>query len=352
VILELPGLVDVHIHLRQPGGEHKEDIRSGSAAALAGGVTMVLAMPNTQPPLVDMEALDRKRALVAQHALCDVGSYLGATETNAAHAASLADQVPGLKIYLDDTYGPLRMRSLPALIAHFRSWPARRPIAVHAEGLSAAMAIGLAQSFGKRLHLCHVSRADEIALVRAAKEAGAALTCEVTPHHLFLTDADARVLGPFGTMRPPLAPQSDVAALWDNLEVVDCIATDHAPHTRDEKEGMSAPPGVPGLETMLPLLLTAISEGRLTQERLIELTYENPRRIFGLPVQTDARVEVELNTRHAIEAENLQTKCGWTPFEGMPVQGRVLEVVLRGQTAYKEGTILVTPGYGRFVVPV
>jgi carbamoyl-phosphate synthase/aspartate carbamoyltransferase/dihydroorotase len=313
---------------------------------------MVLDMPNTQPPLVGMEALDRKRALVAQHALCDIGSYIGATETNAAQAASLADQVPGMKIYLDDTYGPLRMRRLPALITHFRSWPAGRPIAVHAEGLSAAMAIGLAQSFGKRLHLCHVSRADEIALVRAAKEAGAALTCEVTPHHLFLTDADARVLGPFGTMRPPLAPQSDVTALWDNLDVVDCIATDHAPHTRDEKQGTSAAPGVPGLETMLPLLLTAISEGRLALERLIELTYENPRQIFGLPVQTDTRVEVELDTRYAIEAENLKTKCGWSPFEGMPVQGRVLETLLRGQTAYKDGTILATPGYGRFVVPV
>ncbi len=352
MILELPGLVDVHVHLRQPGGEHKEDIRSGSAAALAGGVTMVLDMPNTQPPLVGMEALDHKHALVAQHALCDVGSYIGATETNASHAASLADQVPGMKIYLDDTYGPLRMRSLPALIAHFCSWPAGRPIAVHAEGLSAAIAIGLAQSFGKRLHLCHVSRADEIALVRAAKEAGAALTCEVTPHHLFLTDADARVLGPYGTMRPPLAAQSDVAALWDNLDVVDCIATDHAPHTRDEKEAMSAPPGVPGLETMLPLLLTAISEGRLALERLVELTYENPRRIFGLPVQADTRVKVELNTRYAIEAENLQTKCGWTPFEGMPAQGRVLETVLRGHTAYKDGAIGVTPGYGRFVVPL
>jgi carbamoyl-phosphate synthase/aspartate carbamoyltransferase/dihydroorotase len=178
------------------------------------------------------------------------------------------------------------------------------------------------------------------------------LTCEVTPHHLFLNDADARVLGPFGTMRPPLAPQSDVAALWDNLDVVDCIATDHAPHTRDEKEGTSAPPGVPGLETMLPLLLTAMSEGRLTRERLIELTYENPRRIFGLPFQTGTRVEAELGARYAIEVENLQTKCGWTPFEGMPVQGRVLETVLRRQTAYKDGAILVTPGYGRFVVPI
>ena len=351
-MLELPGLVDAHVHLRQPGGEHKEDIRSGSAAALAGGVTMILDMPNTTPPLVDTAAMDRKRALVERHALCDVGSFIGATVTNADEAASLAGRASGLKIYLDQTYGPLRMHSLSALIAHFCAWPARRPIAVHAEGLSMAVAIGLAQSFGQRLHLCHVSRADEVALIRAAKEAGAALTCEVTPHHLFLTEADARRLGPYGAMRPPLASQADVAALWANLDVVDCIATDHAPHTHSEKESESAPPGVPGLETMLPLLLTAVSEGRLTLERLVELTHDAPRCIFDLPDQAKARVWVELNARHVLESTNLQTKCGWTPFEGMPVRGKVREVVLRGQTAYKDGIISVQPGYGRVVRPM
>jgi dihydroorotase len=351
-MLELPGLVDVHVHLRQPGGEHKEDIRSGSAAALAGGVTMILDMPNTTPPLVDTAAMERKRTLVERHALCDVGSFIGATETNAAEAASLADRASGLKIYLDQTYGPLRMDSLPALIAHFCAWPAGCPIAVHAEGLSMAVAIGLAQSFGQRLHLCHVSRADEIALIRAAKEAGATLTCEVTPHHLFLTEADARRLGPYGAMRPPLASEADVAALWANLDVVDCIATDHAPHTRSEKEGESAPPGVPGLETMLPLLLTAVSEGRLTLERLVELTHGAPRRIFDLPVQSETRIWVEPNARYALESTNLQTKCGWTPFDGMPVRGKVREVVLRGQTACQDGTITVEPGYGRVITPV
>ena len=350
--LELPGLVDVHVHLRQPGGEHKEDIRSGSAAALAGGVTMVLDMPNTQPPLVGMEALDRKRALVAQHALCDIGSYIGATETNAAQAASLADQVPGMKIYLDQTYGPLRMRSLPALLTHFRAWPADRPIAVHAEGLSAAVAIGLAQSFGRRLHLCHVSRADEISLIRAAKEAGAKLTCEVTPHHLFLTEADAQRLGTYGDMRPRLASPADVAALWANLDIVDCIATDHAPHTRAEKEGESPPPGVPGLETMLPLLLTAVSEGRLSLERLIELAHDAPRRIFGLPAQPETRINVDLEARYVLSDENLFTKCGWTPFAGMPVRGRVRHVVLRGQTVYNDSSLTAQPGNGRVIVPL
>jgi dihydroorotase len=350
--LHLPGLIDAHVHLREPGGDHKEDITSGSAAALAGGVTMVLDMPNTYPPLVDAEALALKQELVERGALCDVGLYVGATESNASEVAALGDQAAGLKIYLDQTYGPLRIRNLAALVAHFRAWPANRPIAVHAEGLSAAMAIGLARSFGRRLHLCHVSRADEIALIRAAKGSGAALTCEVTPHHLLLTEADARRLGSYGSMKPPLASADDVSALWANLDVVDCIATDHAPHTRAEKEAESPPPGVSGLETLLPLLLTTVAEGRLTLERLVQLVHEAPRRIFDLPLQPHTHVEVDPDAGYSLSHENLHTKCGWTPFEGMAVQGRIRRVVLRGQTVFEEGEIQVAPGFGQAIKPV
>lgn len=349
--VHLPGLIDVHVHLREPGGEHKEDISTGSAAALAGGVTMLLDMPNTYPPIVDAQALVLKQRLARRRALCDIGFYLGATEANAQEAAGQAGNAFALKIYLDQTYGPLRMRNLAALLAHFRTWPAHRPIAVHAEGLSAAIAIGLARSFGRRLHLCHVSRADEVALIRAAKESGAALTCEVTPHHLFLDEKDIQRLGPYGSMKPPLATAEDVAALWANLAFIDCVATDHAPHTQAEKEGDSPPPGVPGLETMLPLLLTAVSEGRLSLDRLIQLTYETPRRIFGLPVQPDTQIEVDPHVRYTMDPENLLTKCGWTPFDGMVVQGLVRRVVLRGQVAYEEGKIKVTPGFGRVMAP-
>jgi dihydroorotase len=357
--MRLPGLIDVHVHLREPGGEQKETVASGTAAALAGGVTMVLDMPNTYPPLVDAATLALKRDLVAHKALCDVGLFLGATAANAAGAAALAAQAAGLKIYLDQTYGPLRMRSsgdspgrgLAALLAHFSTWPAARPIAVHAEGLSTAIAIGLARSFGRRLHLCHVSRADEMALIRAAKASGAALTCEVAPHHLFLTEADAQRLGSYGAMKPPLATEADRAALWDNLDAVDCIATDHAPHTRAEKEGKDPPPGVPGLETMLPLLLTAVAEGRLTAERLVELTHRAPRRIFGLPLQPDTWVAVDPDARYTLGDEGLHTRCGWTPFAGMAVQGRVTRIVLRGKTVLEDGKVRAEPGFGRVVEP-
>jgi carbamoyl-phosphate synthase/aspartate carbamoyltransferase/dihydroorotase len=350
--MRLPGLIDVHVHLREPGGEHKEDIATGSAAALAGGVTMLLDMPNTYPPVVDAEALSLKHRLAAEKALCDVGFFLGATEENASQAAALAGQAAGLKIYLDQTYGPLRMRNLASLLSHMSTWPSDRPIAIHAEGLSAAMAIGLARSFGRRLHLCHVSLAAEIALIRAAKRSGAAVTCEVAPHHLFLTEADARRLGAYGSMKPPLATEADRAALWENLDVVDCIATDHAPHTSAEKEGQTPPPGVPGLETMLPLLLTAVAEGRLTVERLVELTHDAPRRIYGLPAQPDTWIEVDEHARDTLSRSTLHTRCGWTPFEGMAVQGRIRRVVLRGQIAFEDGQILARPGSGRVITPV
>jgi carbamoyl-phosphate synthase/aspartate carbamoyltransferase/dihydroorotase len=153
-------------------------------------------------------------------------------------------------------------------------------------------------------------------------------------------------------MKPPLGTESDRETLWANLDVVDCIATDHAPHTSAEKEGEKPPPGVPGLETMLPLLLTAVAQGRLTLERLVELTHDGPRRVFGLPAQPDTWVEVDPDAHSTVSAKGLHTKCGWTPFEGMAVQGRVLRVVLRGQTALENGQVQVVPGYGQVVSPV
>jgi dihydroorotase len=358
-LLRLPGLIDGHVHLREPGGEQKEDLDSGTAAALAGGVTLLLDMPNTQPPIVNGQGLATKRRLARQKARCDVGFYLGATTQNAGGAAALAGRAIGLKIYLDQTYGPLRIQApadapgagLAALLAHFRNWPPGRPIAVHAEGLSAAMAIGLARTFGRQLHLCHLSLAAEAALVRAAKAAGMNLSCEVTPHHLFLDETDARRLGTYGQMKPPLASAADVAALWANLEVIDHIATDHAPHTRAEKEGEVPPPGVPGLETTLPLLLNAVAEGRLTLERMVEMVHEAPRRIWGLPRQAETWVEVDRDARYTLGEAPLQTRCGWTPFAGMAVQGRVRRTVLRGQAAYQDGEVLAEAGTGHIVQP-
>ncbi len=343
----LPGLIDPHVHLREPGGTHKEDYATGTAAALAGGITLVLDMPNTYPPTTDAGLLAEKRALAAPGARCDVGLYLGASRDNAAQVAEAAPGAVGLKIYVNETYGPLRIDDLSTLMAHFRAWPKGKPIAVHAEGLAVAQVIALGILYGQRVHFCHVSRKAEIELIAHARQKGARITCEVTPHHLFLTEADADRLGPFGQMRPSLATPYDQFALWTHLDFVDCIATDHAPHTVEEKRGVPPPPGVPGLETLLPLMLTAVVEKRLSLERLIELTVTNPARIFGLSGQPDTWVEVEIGPTWEITEQGLFTKCGWTPFAGMPVRGRVLRTCLRGVIAYEEGRILAKPGQGR-----
>jgi carbamoyl-phosphate synthase/aspartate carbamoyltransferase/dihydroorotase len=315
---------------------------------LAGGVVAVLDMPNNAPPTVNGQRLSEKAQSASEKAHCDFGFYLGATEDNVSEGVPLSHRVAGLKIYLDQTYGPLKMTNLAALMAHFRSWPADKPIAVHAEGLAMAAAIALARLYGKRLHICHVSRKAEIELIRKAKESWGAtwLTCEVTPHHLFLTQADAVRLGSLAHVKPPLGTEEDRAALWDK-DIVDVIASDHAPHTVAEKEGPEPPPGVPGLETMLPLLLTAVADGRLSWERLIELTSENPARIFGLKRDERTYIEVDPDDRYVLSGSSLRTKCGWTPFEGTAVRGRVARVYLQGVLAYADGQVLVQPGFGR-----
>ncbi len=343
----LPGLIDAHVHLREPGGTHKEDLTTGTAAALAGGFTIVLDMPNNTPPIVNAASLHAKRELAAGRIRCDVGFYLGASAAGPLPDEGAAAASAGLKVYLDATFGPLRVTDLGRLQAHVAHWPRQKPILFHAEGLSVALAIALGHLWQKPIHLCHISRADEIHLVRRAKERGLAVTCEVTAHHLFLTDADAARLGPLADMRPRLASEADRAALWEHLDVVDIIATDHAPHTLGEKAGPNPPPGVPGLETALPLLLTAVAEGRLRLERLVDLLHTNPRRIFGLPEQPQTWVEVNTDTRWEISRAGLHTKCGWTPFEGWLVQGRVARVVLRGSGAFEDGQILARPGAGR-----
>ena len=209
--LRLPGLIDVHVHLRDPGATHKEDFSTGTAAALAGGVVAVLDMPNNTLPTVNGQRLSEKAQSASEKAYCDFGFYLGATEDNVGDGVTLSHRVAGLKIYMGQTYGPLKMAELAALMDHFQSWPADKPIAVHAEGLAVAGAIALARLYGKRLHICHVSRKAEIELIRKAKESWGAtrLTCEVTPHHLFLTQADGARLGNLARVKPSLGTEED-----------------------------------------------------------------------------------------------------------------------------------------------
>jgi len=347
-LMKLPGLIDVHVHMREPGGVHKEDWDSGTAAALAGGFTAVLAMPNTRPPITDAATLAASLDAARAKARCDYGQYLGAGPDNVETALALAPRVAGLKMYLDQTYGPLRLDEMTLWMDHFAAWPKNAPIVAHAESRTLAAVILMAALYDRSVHLAHVSLREEILLIRAAKERGLKVTCEVGPHHLFLSDADIPWLGGGrGEVRPRLATAVDRQALWDNLDAIDCFATDHAPHTAAEKDGDHPPPGFPGLETALPLLLTAVDEGRMTKDELIARMATNPRRIFGLPEQPDTWIEIDSDATWEIRAAALRSRCGWTPFEGWRVRGRVQRVVVRGQDAYRDGQLLAAPGSGR-----
>jgi len=349
MLTRLPGLIDVHTHMREPGATHKEDWDSGTASALAGGFTMILAMPNTDPAVTDGETLDLALAAAKRKARCDYGQFVGGGKANSGGLNGLA-LAAGLKLYLDQTYGDLTLDDMSDWIPHFSAWPVTAPLAVHAEGKTLAAAILLAHLFNRAVHLCHVSTREEILLIKAAKESRIPVTCEVCPHHLFLSNEDMALIGPGrAEVRPQLASPGDREALWNNMDVIDCFATDHAPHTQAEKDGEIPPPGFPGLETILPLLLTSVSDGRLTLDDLTSRLHEAPRRIFNLPAQEDTFIEVDLKDRHEIRASEHQSRSRWTPFEGWRVSGRVRRVELRGRTAFENGKVISYPGFGNNV---
>ncbi len=350
--VKLPGLIDVHVHLREPGGEHKETYATGTAAAVAGGVTCVLDMPNTSPPTTTVERINAKQALARHGARCDVGIFAGATVDNTATVADLAPYACGLKLYVNETFGSLRIDDVSVLEQHIAAWPAAKPIVAHAEDEILPTVIALAHRHGKHLHVAHVPTRHDIELIVNAKERGYRITCEVSPHHLFLTHNDLPRLGPLGEVRPRLATHDDQAALWHYLHYVDCIATDHAPHTMAEKRSANPPPGMPGLETMLPLMLTAVDDGRLSIQRLIELTSVNAARIFGLGAEPDTVVEAEVGPRYRLSNTHLFTKAGWTPFAGMEVAGRITRTVLRGHTVFDGERVLAEPGAGHVLFDV
>jgi dihydroorotase-like cyclic amidohydrolase len=351
-LLRLPGLIDPHVHLRDPGATHKEDFLTGTRAALAGGFTLVFDMPNNPgAPVTTPEALQRKREVAQNKIVCDVGLYYGASPDNLSTYTRVAPHVVGLKLYLDHTTGDLKIDELDTIRDIMRAWPHDRPLCVHAEDRTVAAVLGLLPTVNRRVHFCHISEAIEIELIRDAKERGLPVTCEVAPHHLYLTEEDVPRLEGMGIMRPPLKRTTDRDSLWANLDIIDMIATDHAPHTLDEKRNTPIPFGVPGLETSLPLMLTAVHTGRMTIERLVDMMYSAPMRIYGTKQQPETYIEVDTAHKWTIQSANQLTKCGWTPFEGMDVTGSVRTVVLRGQSVVQDGEVIAAPGVGMIIAP-
>ena len=355
-MIRLPGLIDPHVHVREPGQTHKEDWDTATSAALAGGVTTILAMPNTKPPIFDAATLDLALDAAKTKARCDYAQFVGAGPDNADIAALLAPKAAGLKMYLDSTFGELRLNDMTLWMPHFEKFPKDYPIVLHSESRTMAAGILFAAIYDRPVHIAHISLKEEVLLIKAAKERGIKVTCEVCPHHLFLTkpspsgrgqgEGESPTINGRTEVRPRLATQADVDALWQNLDVIDCFATDHAPHTVQEKDSDNPPPGFPGLETLLPLLLTAANDGRLAMDDIVHRSVINPRKIFHLPEQPETYVEVDEDSKYEIRAQDQFSRCGWTPFEGWQVKGRVRRVVLRGKTAFEDGRILVDQGYG------
>lgn len=351
--IQLPGLIDTHVHLREPGWEYKEDFASGTKAAIAGGYTTVIDMPNNPNPITSPQALEEKMKLASGRIYADVGFHFGGALGGVPYFEQVKRKVFGLKVYMNHTTGPLLVEDQKDLATIFSSWPKDKPLMVHAEGETLKNAIFLARKFGTKLHICHVSLAIQVGMIRSAKADGLPITCEVSCHHLFLTEEDAAKLGNFGMMRPPLSPKQDQQTLWEGLldGTIDIIASDHAPHTKEEKQSSEKIiNGVPGLETTLPLLLTAVADNRLTVDKVIELTNTNPRKIFNIPPTFDTVVEVDLSKIYLIDSAKLYTKCRWTPFEGMKVTGKINRVVLRGQVVFNDGEVLQPP-QGQVIYP-
>lgn len=346
-LISLPGLIDPHVHLRDPGQTEKEDFYTGTCAALAGGFTTILDMPNNITPITTLELLEEKIKIAKEKIVCDVGFYFGSMGDNINEFEKVKNQASGLKLYLNETTGNFLINQT-FLEKIFLAWSqiAAKPILIHAEGKMVEEVIDVVRRIKNPTHFCHISTIADLKQIIKAKQDNLPITCGVTPHHLFLTEKDVERLGSFGMMKPPLTTQKDQDFLWKNLKYIDVVESDHAPHTIDEKRGEVIPFGVPGLETTLPLLLTAASQNRLKIDDIVRLCHTNPARIFKIKIYPKTKIEIDPNQSCSIDNKSLLTKCKWTPFNGWKTKGKILKVYLHGKKVFENNKILVKPGFG------
>ncbi len=380
----LPGVIDTQVHFREPGMDWKEDLESGSRAAVMGGVTAVFEMPNTDPPTSNRAALEEKLARARNRMHCDHAFYAGATHENATDLAEI-EATPGccgVKTFMGSSTGSLLVDDDAGVEAVLRA--VRRRAAFHSEdearlkerkGLaregdwsshpevrdvetalrSTKRLIAIAERLGKRVHVLHTTTADEIEFLARHKDVA---TCEVTPQHLTLAAPEAyeRLKG-LAQMNPPIRDASHRSGLWRGIAngVVDVIGTDHAPHTLEEKARSypASPSGMPGVQTLVAVMLTHVAEGRLTLERFVDLTSAGAQRIFGIAgkgrmaVGWDADLTiVDLKARRTIRHADMATRVGWTPFDGMEAKAWPMATIIRGQVVMRDGEVM-RPGQGR-----
>lgn len=344
-IIRLPGLIDIHVHFRDPGETHKEDFYTGTCAALAGGVTTIFDMPNNLEPIFSYEKLMEKIKIVEQKAVSDWSLYFGTDGRNTDQFDKVAEFTIGLKVYMSMTTGKYVIGDEELLDLVFRKWPKSKVIVVHAEGDRVDLAIKLASKYSTKLHITHISTKDSLEKIIDAKKNDLSITCDTTPHYLMLSIDDLLEFKGFGSVKPPLATKKDIEYLWNNLKYIDCIASDHAPHTLSEKKSSNPPAGIPGVETTLPLLAEELSS-----DEIIRLTNTNPRKIFGIKQDENTYVEIDKDEGYKIKNESLFTKCGWSPFEGFEGTGKVKRVFIRGIKVFENGEIFVSQGFGKNIL--
>jgi dihydroorotase len=372
-LLLLPGVIDPQVHFREPGAPQKEDLGSGSRAAVSGGVTSFLEMPNTSPPTTTQAALDDKLARAARKSLANYGFFIGATADN-LDALNSAAPVCGIKIFMGASTGDLLVDDPSDLERIFAN--GTRLIAVHAESeqriqarrrlfagntdpathsdirdnqcalAASQLALELSNRYRRRLHILHMSTHEEVELLRSDKPAW--VTAEVIPNHLFLNKKNYVTLGTLAQMNPPLRTPEDNAALWQALHdgVVDFVATDHAPHTLEEKRQPypRSPSGMPGVETSLPLMLTQWAAGRCTLAEIQKWMCYGPAEAYRIPNKGkllegwDADlVLVDTQRARPVVNENLHTRVGWSPYQGWDLIGWPAYTIVGGQIAFERG---------------
>ncbi|MDT0575334.1 dihydroorotase [Croceicoccus sp. F390] len=373
----LPGVIDSQVHFREPGLEHKEDLESGSRAAVLGGVTAVFEMPNTNPNTDTAERIADKLRRAHHRMWCDHAFYVGATAGNAEHLAEL-ERIPGtagVKIFMGSSTGNLLVAE-DATLARVLESGARR-VAIHAEDeermnerknlrvtgdpashpvwrddesamLATARILRLARQARRPIHILHVTTPSELAVISQHRDIA---TCELTPQHLTLAAEEAYpAIGTHAQMNPPVRSAAHRDGLWYWLQqgVADVIGSDHAPHTLEEKARTypDSPAGMPGVQTLLPLMLDHVAHGRMTLERLIDMTSAGVQRVFGLVgkgriaagYDADFTI-VDCKGSFEITEDWLASRCGWSPFTGKQLQGRVVGTIVRGQQAMWNGQL-------------
>ena len=382
----MPGVIDSHVHFRDPGFSRKEDWRTGSSAAIASGVTTVLEMPNTNPATVDHKTVKDKLARAAKLSVANYGVWVGATPKNLAEAGDLFDegQVCGIKVFMGDTTGALAVddatlerifhetRGLIGVHAEdqgvlgqaAKKWQrATSPVHNDVRPPEAAVAavgrlIDLVKRTGRSVHICHLSTSGELNALDPHR-GDLPISCEVTPHHLFLSvETAGDKFGNFIKCNPPIRSELDRRALWTAVKRgrIDTFASDHAPHTIEEKRRpyWQAPSGIPGVETLYPLLMSAVSHGRFSLERLIEMCCEAPARIFGLQgkgvIAEGADADLVLFSEGATEKltrEMLHSRVRWSPFVGREVGAMPELVMVQGRIVARRGKLVdsLKPGH-------